>query len=164
MLELVDALYPGRGGIARMSRECGIDDSYLRRLTYSPSSRGSKGLGEDTIDTLERHYRLPRGWFDMPLGSAPADAIDRDAPHIAPFESPEISPSDNSFRIAQEPESTMWQYRRVWPFPDVDPARWDALSAGHQRAVQARINEVILACESGLIEPLPDTPRSKRSA
>ena len=45
MLELVDALYPGRGGIARMSRECGIDDSYLRRLTYSPSSRGSKGLG-----------------------------------------------------------------------------------------------------------------------
>lgn len=167
MVEFIDALYPGRGGVARMARDCGIADTYLRRLAYPPHKRGSKGLGEDTIEALESHYQLPRGWFDMPIGTPVTRReiqSSRDTAHVQASESAELPLLGNSVCMEPATHSSAWQSLAAWPFPDIDKRRWDALGPGLKRAAQARFREILGACEAGLIEPLPDTPRSKRSA
>lgn len=170
VVELVAALYPGRGGVARMSRDCGLDGSYIRRLMYPPTKEGSKGLGEDIISTLESTYRLPRDWFDMPLGSElpaapmPSESGHRVESHVGTYKVGAVPPSYNLRAPSDAAQSSENKFGQMWPFPNVDPARYEALSDGHKRAVQARVMEAIVNCEMGLIEPLPDTPRSKRSA
>jgi len=46
----------GRGGIARIARETGIDPSYLSRCLYPPGKKHRKNIGDDIASTLDKHY------------------------------------------------------------------------------------------------------------
>ena len=46
----------GRGGIARIARETGIDASYLSRCLYPPGKPGRKNMGDDTVSALDKHF------------------------------------------------------------------------------------------------------------
>lgn len=61
--------YAGRGAQAKLSKDSGIDASYISRLLYPEGKSGKKRMAEDTVEAFERGCGLPKGWFDLPLGT-----------------------------------------------------------------------------------------------
>jgi hypothetical protein len=49
--------------------QTGIDPSYVSRLLYEPGKKGRKNLGLANMTAIRKRYKLPAGWFEMPLGA-----------------------------------------------------------------------------------------------
>lgn len=43
---------------------------YLTRLLYEEGAKGKKNIGDRTAQDIQGAFRLPPGWFDMPIGEA----------------------------------------------------------------------------------------------
>jgi len=75
---LVSGLFAGKAPQASLAKVCGLDASYISRLLYPDGKTGKKVMGEMTMRNLEIALNLPRGWFDLPLGSpVPGEAKGR---------------------------------------------------------------------------------------
>lgn len=58
------------GGVAAvLAGRIGRDASYVSRMLYPEGKAGKKRIADDMIEVIEKAFDLPRGWFDMPLGT-----------------------------------------------------------------------------------------------
>lgn len=57
------------GVTADLARKIERDPSYVSRMLYPVGKAGKKRIADDMIEVMEQAFNLPRGWFDMPLGT-----------------------------------------------------------------------------------------------
>lgn len=62
------------GKIARLAEKIARSDSYVARMLYEEGKPGKKRIGDDMLEIIELAFSLPRGWFDLPLGTKPGEA------------------------------------------------------------------------------------------
>ena len=110
------------------SDQTGIGASYVSRLLYEPGKKGKKNLGVDTMDAIRRGYRLPPGWFDLPLGA--------DLPAIGSHMTPQIAKVVAPFTVRPHQSEAVL---KVWPFYDVKPEQYDLLSGEEKKHIEADI-------------------------
>jgi hypothetical protein len=51
---------------SRCAEIIGKNPSYVGRLLYVPSKKGSKKIGDNLIDAINAGFTLPLGWLDKP--------------------------------------------------------------------------------------------------
>lgn len=70
LLELLDTPpFAGRGGQAKLAKIAGKDSSYVSRLTWEATRKGSKKMGEELVEAIEDGCDI-KGWFDADTGTS----------------------------------------------------------------------------------------------
>ncbi len=85
----------------------GIDASYVSRLLYPLGKKGRKNLGLTQMSAIRDCYKLPAGWFDLPLGNelpAPSGTV-----NLRKIEANEATDASNVLPV----RNVIWPFKLV---------------------------------------------------
>ncbi|WP_284214582.1 S24 family peptidase [Comamonas jiangduensis] len=94
---LVDSM--GRGAIASVAKQIGIEPSYVSRLLYSEDKKGGKRMGEDTATALSKAFPSFFIGENALFDDAVLPATPAYAPPVAPPLSSDIDPAEGYARL-----------------------------------------------------------------
>lgn len=111
LLELINKM--GRGGRVRVSEAIGKSPDYISRMLYPKDKAGHKGIGEDSVELIERAFP---GW----LGNI-----------------------ETSFLEARESNGEYKVFRNDWPFKTITHSEWNAIPEPVREMLERQIKAVL---------------------
>ena len=111
LLRLINEM--GRGGRVRVASAIGKSPDYIARMLYPKDKPGYKGIGEDSVDLLDKAFP---GW--RPASSS----------------APETTNSQNAVYQVQ---------KKTWPFKTVPPAAWESIPQATRDSLEAHIRSLV---------------------
>lgn len=103
----------GRGGRVRVSQAIGKSPDYISRMLYPKDKAGHKGIGEDSVELIEKAFP---GW----LGTTVA----------LPFQ-------------AREPSAKYKVATKAWPFKTISEAEWAEIPEPFREILERQIRAAL---------------------
>lgn len=125
--ELMD--HTCQGKIAELARRIERSDNYVSRMLYPVGKPQEKPIADKMQRVIEAAFALPRGWFDMPMGTALPGQTQNAPIRLMPASDPGL----------EAPR----QYNMTWPFKRVSYSRITELqkALGYKQGQEA-INDI----------------------
>jgi hypothetical protein len=111
LLALINQM--GRGGRVRVSQAIGKSPDYISRMLYPKDKAGHKGIGEDSVELIEKAFP---GWLNT---------------------------GDSLLVEAREPTSEYRVTTKAWPFKTISEAEWAAIPEALRDVLERQIRAAL---------------------
>ncbi len=111
LLELINKM--GRGGRVRVSQAIGKSPDYISRMLYPKDKAGHKGIGEDSVELIEKAFP---GW----LGNIEPNPL-------------EVRESTGEYKVL----------RNDWPFKTITHVEWNAIPEPVREMLERQIKAAL---------------------
>jgi hypothetical protein len=111
LLALINQM--GRGGRVRLSQAIGKSPDYISRMLYPKGKAGHKGIGEDSVELIEKAFP---GW----LGTNEALPVQ-----------------------AREPSAEYKVTTKAWPFKTISEAEWAEIPDSLRQVLERQIRAAL---------------------
>jgi hypothetical protein len=111
LLALINQM--GRGGRVRLSQAIGKSPDYISRMLYPKSKAGHKGIGEDSVELIEKAFP---GW----LGTNEALPLQ-----------------------ARKPSAEYKVTAKAWPFKTISEAEWAEIPDSLRQVLERQIRAAL---------------------
>lgn len=101
--ELMDHTCEGK--IAELARRIERSDNYVSRMLYPVGKPQEKPIADKMQRVIEAAFALPRGWFDMPMGTALPGQTQNTPIRLMPASDPGLE--------APRQHNITWPFKRV---------------------------------------------------
>jgi hypothetical protein len=116
LLRLVNEM--GRGGRVKVAQAIGKSPDYISRMLYPKEKAGHKGIGEDSVEALDRAFP---DWMNY---------------------------SETGFIGVKEPEAAYKFTRHAWPFKSISPDQWAQIPIPTKEMLEQQIKALVPPKES----------------